>query len=191
MDLVISQSQNHWTALLLIFSCGTRVRTKRNVFASLLLSTPWTLFKRQWKGPCLPGSQGLDNLRFVSYTLTRVSGRVLSEVTPMPIPHRSLSVPPPQLHPDPCSARVRVLGGTNKIWRVDGHYQLNEIMSGRKGQLRVNHKATCFMLLPLAHLTNSLVFIFFSLCHVSSANYLPYTINQRHHVKKQRGWALG
>lgn len=34
-------------------------------------------------------------------------------------------------------------------------------MSGRKDQLKVIHEDTCFMLLPVAHLTNSLTLIFF------------------------------
>lgn len=44
---------------------------------------------------------------------------------------------------------------------MDGHYQLNKIMSGRKDQLKVIHGDTCVMLLPVVHLTSSVALIFF------------------------------
>lgn len=74
----------------------------------------------------------------------------------------------PQLHPNLCSAQVRGLICTDKVWRVDGHYQLNKRMSRRKGQSRVIYRDSCFTLLPVAHLTHSLALIFFPKLHLPS-----------------------
>lgn len=49
------------------------------------------------------------------YMLSHVGGSALAKVTPMLKPPSSFSVPPPQLHPNLCSAQVGDQDCINKI----------------------------------------------------------------------------